>query len=98
MYQVFRVPTHHLGDSEQPDYTVSEGHFFPTVNHPRGWSDLPDYELRSDGKIYRSTHHPLGVGKLPDYKLGPDCLMYRTGHHPDGRSSLPEYELREIGH
>ena len=25
MYQVFRVPTHHLGLSNQPDYTVSDG-------------------------------------------------------------------------
>ncbi|MGD9369248.1 MAG: hypothetical protein PVH87_26305 [Desulfobacteraceae bacterium] len=96
MYQVFRVPTHHLGPSDQPDYTVSEGLFYPTVSHPRGWSDRPNYELREDGRIYRSSHHPLGAGGEPDYEIGPDCLMYRTDQHPDGRSTLPEYEIREM--
>ena len=96
MYQVFRVPTHWLGLSKQPDCTVTEGRFFPTVSHPRGWSNQPDYELRDDGKIYRSANHPLGSGSRPDYELGPDCLLYRTDHHPDGGSSVPDYELREM--
>ena len=51
MYQLFRLPAHHLGLSDQPDYTLSEGLLCPTVTHPRGWSDQPDYELKSDGKI-----------------------------------------------
>lgn len=96
MYQVFRISTHLLGPSDQPVYTISEGRFFPTVNHPRGWSDRPDYELRNDGKIYRSADHPQGAGLQPDYEIGPDCLIYRTGHHPEGRSAAPQYELREM--
>lgn len=96
MYQIFRLPTHHLGASRHPDYTVTEGHFYPTINHPRGWSDKPEYQLGNDGKIYRSAHHPLGLGRAPDYEIGPDCLIYCTNNHPDGPLSAPQYELREM--
>ena len=87
MYQIFRVPTHQLGLSSQPDYTVREGGFFPTVSHPDGWSSDPFYELGPDGKIYRSH---------PDYDIGPDCLLYRTVFHPEGLSPAPQYEIREM--
>ena len=96
MYQLYRVANHRLGQSNQPDYTVIEGRFFPTVTHPRGWSDQYEYELGSDGKIYRSAHHPMGAGCDPDYEIGPDCLLYRTPHHPEGSVAAPEYELREM--
>ena len=96
MYQIFRVPTHQLGLSSQPDYTVREGGFFPTVSHPDGWSSDPFYELGPDGKIYRSVNHPLGAGSHPDYDIGPDCLLYRTVFHPEGLSPAPQYEIREM--
>ncbi len=83
--------------SSLPDYTLSEGLFYPTVTHPRGWSDQPDYELRSNGKNYRCQRHPLGEGQQPDYEFGPDGLMYRTEFHPDGRSTAPDYEVLAIG-
>jgi hypothetical protein len=97
MYQIFRLPAHKSGPSHLPDYTLSDGLFCPTVNHLRGWSDQPDYELKSDGRIYRSPHHPLGASCDPDYEFGPDGLMYRTDSHPDGRSQAPDYEVREMG-
>lgn len=96
MYQVFRIIHHRLGQSRQPDYTVVEGRFFPTVSHPRGWSDRPEYELGADGKVYRSATHPLGAGDQPDYEIGPDCLLYRTQHHPDGGTASPDFELQEV--
>jgi hypothetical protein len=96
MYQIFRVVNHRLGQSNQPEYTVVEGRFFPTVAHPRGWSDQFEYELHNDGKIYRSAQHPLGAGSRPDYEIGADCMLYRTVHHPEGSASAPEYELREM--
>lgn len=101
MYQIFRVVYHRLHHhrlvhSNPPDYTVVEGQFFPTVTHPRGWSDRPEYELRNDGKIYRSAQHPLGAGLQPDYEIREDCLLYRTPHHPDGSAPSAEYELREM--
>lgn len=96
MYQIYRVPTHHLGPSDQPDFTLREGLFFPTVGHPDGWSKDPLYELGSDGRIYRCSHHPLGSGTQPDFEIGSDCLLYRTAHHPEGRSMAPQYEIREM--
>ncbi len=96
MYQLYRVCNHRLGQTSQPDYIVNDGRFFPTITHPRGWSDQCEYELGRDGKIYRSAGHPLGAGSEPDYEIGPDCLVYRTVHHPDGSVSAPEYELREM--
>ena len=95
-YQVFRLAHDRLGHFHQPDYTVVESQFFPTVSHPRGWSDRPEYELGSDGKIYRSTAHPLGAGNLPDYEFGPDGLIYRTPHHPEGGAVSPEYALQDV--
>ncbi len=95
MYQIFRLANHRLGQSNQPVFTLSDGLLYPTVSHPGGWSDKPNYELCEDGRIYRSANHPLGAGQQPDYEIGPDCLLYRTEHHPDGKSSLPEYEVRE---
>lgn len=96
MYQLYRLYHHRLGQSNQPDYVVIDGRFFPTVDHPRGWSDQHEYELGSDGKIYRSAHHPLGAGNRPDYEIGPDCLLYRTVYHPQGSVPVPEYELRDM--
>jgi hypothetical protein len=98
MYKIFRTPAHHLGSSTEPDYILDGGKLFPTVSHPRGWSDAADYELKADGKIYRCRHHPLGAGIAPDYQIGADSLLYRTETHPDGNHPAPEYEVRELSH
>jgi hypothetical protein len=96
MYSLFRTPAHHLGRCPQPDYILYAGKFYPTVTHPRGWSQKADDELRADGKIYRCADHPLGSGHLPDYEIGPDCLLYRTAAHPDGNAEAPDDALNEI--
>jgi hypothetical protein len=96
MYQIYRVPSRHMGFADGPDYLVIDGKFFPTVSHPRGWSAYPEYELRNDGRIYRSANHPQGIGMTPDYEIGRDCLLYRTPYHPDGEAAVPEYELRDV--
>ena len=96
MYQIYRVPTHRLGSSDQPDFMLREGLFFPTINHPDGWSEDPIYQLGPDGRIYRCSRHPPGAGNQPDFEIGPDCLMYRTVYHPKGHSAAPQYEIRKM--
>jgi len=97
-HTVSRIVTDQAQAEPIPEYTVVAGRFYRTVHHARGWSDTPDYEIRSDGLIYRCPTHPLGPGQHADYRIGPDCGLYRTACHPDGISDRPEYLLHEIAH
>lgn len=65
------------------------------VSNPRGWSGLPDYELR-EGRLYRAVSHPQGWSGLPDYEQRGNAF-YRTVSHPLGWSGLPDYEVRGDG-
>jgi hypothetical protein len=80
-------------DSDSPVFVIYDGRLYRTVNHPLGWAEKPDYEIRDDGRIYRTGHHRLGAGKTPDYEFHEDGCLYRSAHHPDGTSPQPTYAL-----
>ena len=82
-------------ENKVPVYTINDGHFFRTINHPKGWTEHPDYSLGSDGKLYRTKHHWLGYSNLPDYEFRGNRQLYRTEHHPEGHSDIPEYEIKD---
>ena len=80
-------------EGDVPMFVIYDGSLYRTVNHPLGWADLPDYEIRNDGRIYRTGHHRLGAGETPDYEFHEDGCVYRTPSHPEGSSTLPAFAL-----
>lgn len=83
------------GNDHTPVYILVDGKFFRTAFHPRGWSELPEYDLRTDGRIYRTKNHPKGMGESPDYEFGRDMKLYRTPQHPEGQMQAPEFEVSD---
>lgn len=76
---------------KDPVYTVVDGKLFRTAFHPEGWSDLPEYDLHSNGGIYRTMHHTRGPADLPDYEIDKSLQLFRTPSHPDGQMQTPEF-------
>ncbi len=95
MPKIFKTKKNTSPENEAPVYTISDGKFFRTITHPKGWSENPDYILGDDGKLYRTEYHWQGVSALPDYEFRGDRQLYRTGNHPDGPVSEPDYEIRD---
>ena len=93
--KVFQTATHPDGKSTAAVYLIEDGKLFPTVDHKRGWSELPQYELRPNGLFYRTCFHPLGLSETPDYQMLKNGTLHRTDHHPDGATQYPVYEIRD---
>jgi hypothetical protein len=93
--KIYRTGTYAGGKLDAPVYVIQDGNLYRTVDHELGWSESPDYELRSDGLIFRTIHHALGTSDRPDYQLNEMGYLYRTENHPKGASMLPVYELRD---
>ena len=83
MLKLFSVRDHSPWQLHEPVYVLRDGRFYRTVYHPAGWSEKPDYELRSDGRIYRTPYHKLGGSEVADYVIGEDRGLYRADGHPD---------------
>jgi hypothetical protein len=82
------------GKSNAPVYVIQDGKLYRTVDHELGWSESPDYELRSDGLFFRTIHHTLETSDTPDFRLQEKGCLYHTDYHPKGASMFPVYELR----
>ncbi len=97
MLKLFAAGEFPGGTSDEPVYIIRDGKFHRTVYHPEGWTEKPDYELRSDGKIYRTRWHRLGKSENPDYMIGKDMGVYRVSGHPeqDGRSGFLDFILAD---
>jgi hypothetical protein len=80
------------GDVEGPDYVIRDGRFYRTVLHPAGWSDVADYELRSDGKIYPLDEGESVPTQAPVYEFK-EIMLYRTDAHPGGPRTQPDYYI-----
>jgi hypothetical protein len=93
MVQVYAVSEDLGKNGLAPVYMVTDGKLYRTVNHYRGWSAQPDYELRGDGRLYRTRHHFRGEGALPDYEFRQDQLIYRTRNHPEGWTDQPVFAV-----
>ena len=89
--KVFSTRTQVSGEPEKPVYLIQDGRFFRTINHEQGWSENPDYELKSDGLVYRTEFHPMGTSKTGVYRFGKDGLLYST----ETSSALPEYQIKD---
>ena len=92
MHQLVKITQGKI-DYDAPIYVIYDGGLYRTVNHPLGWTDQPDYEIRSDGRIYRTGHHGLGAGDAPDYEFGNDGCVYRSASHPEGALTAPTFAL-----
>lgn len=90
MSKVYR--TQDSGGQEAPDYVIHDGRFYRTVNHPAGWSDTADYEIRSDGKIYALVGSGEASAQAPVYEFK-ELMLYRTTAHPDGPGTSPDYYI-----
>ncbi len=90
MPNVYR--TQDSGGADTPDYVIFDGRFYRTVHHPDGWSDLADYEIRSDGKIYALSHGGDADAQEPVYEFR-EVMLYRTKAHPDGPGKGPDYYI-----
>ncbi len=93
MVQVYAVNENLGKNGLIPVYLITDGKLYRTVNHRRGWSVRPDYELRGDGCLYRTRHHPAGASGLPDYEFRQDQMVYRTRNHPDGWTDQPVFAV-----
>ncbi len=93
--KVYQTGTHPQGASTVPVYIIEDGKFYHTVDHIKGWSELPDYKLKSDGLIYRTKFHPLGISETPAYRFQKDGLLYETSDHLKGVAILPMYEIKD---
>jgi len=78
--------------SDAPDYVILDGRFYRTVNHPDGWSDTADYEIRSDGKIYALEGNGDANAQAAVYEFR-EVMLYRTEAHPDGPGKRPDYYI-----
>ena len=92
MSKVYR--TQDAGVADAPDYVITDGRFYRTVNHPSGWSDMADYEIRRDGKIYALGDADRDSRQAPVYEFR-EIMLYRTEAHPDGPGTYPDYYLSD---
>jgi hypothetical protein len=90
MANVYR--TQGAGAADAPDYVIRDGRLYRTVNHPDGWSDAADYEIRSDGKIYALGSGGDAASQAPVYEFR-EIMLYRTQDHPDGAGTNPDYYI-----
>jgi hypothetical protein len=90
MSKVYR--TQDAGVADAPDYVIRDGRLYRTVNHPAGWSDAADYEIRSDGKIYALGEIGCAGAQAPVYEFR-EIMLYRTASHPDGPGERPDYYI-----
>ena len=92
MSKVYR--TQESGEAVAPDYVIRDGRFYRTINHPAGWSDAADYEIRGDGKVY-----PLGKDQDRNAQTAVyefrEIMLYRTDAHPDGSETQPDYYIMD---
>ena len=90
MSKVYR--TQDAGVADAPDYVIRDGRLYQTVNHPAGWSDVAEYEIRSDGKIYALGESGGAGAQAPVYEFR-EIMLYRTASHPDGPGTCPDYYI-----
>ena len=90
MPNVYR--TKDSGRADAPDFVILDGRFYRTVHHPDGWSDIADYEIRSDGKIYALGEDGDAGARLPVYEFR-EIMLYRTEAHPKGPGLHPDYYI-----
>ncbi len=90
MSKVYR--TQDSGVADAPDYVIRDGRLYRTVNHPAGWSDVADYEIRNDGKIYATAEKGEATIREAVYEFR-EIMLYRTKAHPDGPRAQPDYYI-----
>jgi hypothetical protein len=90
MSKVYR--TQGPGRTDVPEYIIRDGRFYRTVHHSSGWSDVADYEIRSDGKVYALETTASPGGQFPVYEFR-EIMLYRTPAHPKGAGERPEYYI-----
>jgi hypothetical protein len=90
MSKVYR--TQDAGVADAPDYVIRDGRFYRTVNHPQGWSDAADYEIRNDGKVYALAGGQNEDAREPAYVFR-EMMLYRTSAHPDGFGDHADYYI-----
>jgi hypothetical protein len=93
MPKLFKVSNDSEGAGGFPVYTINDGKFYRTMEHPLGWSESPDFIIENDGKLYRTEFHPDGESRKPDYEFRNGQNLYRTEHHPNGISDYPDYVI-----
>jgi len=82
------------GEADAPHFVIRDGRFFRTINHPAGWSDVAEYEIRSDGKVYLLGEDGARTGQTAVYEFR-EILLYRTDAHPDGAKTQPDYYIMD---
>ena len=90
MSKVYR--TQESGEADAPVYVIRDGRFYRTINHPAGWSDAAEYEIRSDGKVYRVEEEGNISGQTAVYEFR-EIMLYRTPAHPKGACERPDYYI-----
>jgi hypothetical protein len=65
---------------------------YRTENHPKGFSELPQYVILC-GLIYQLVIKDDIKVKVPHYLIR-EGKVFRTNKHPDGYNELPQYEIR----
>ena len=65
---------------------------YRTENHPKGFSELPQYEVRC-GEIYRTETNEKGYIQPAQYVIR-EGKIYRTENHVDGYNPLPQYKIK----
>ena len=92
MSKVYR--TQEAGNTDAPHYVIRDGRFYRTIDHPAGWSEAAEYEIRSDGKVYLSGEGDDPAGRAPVYEFR-EIMLYRTAAHPAGAQAQPEYYIMD---
>ena len=90
MANVYR--TQDSGKTEVPQYVIRDGRFYRTVHHPLGWSDVADYEIRSDGNVYPVAAEGETSDQPAVYEFR-QIMLYRTAAHPKGAAYRPDYYI-----
>lgn len=86
--------THEAGQTDALHYVIRDGRFYRTINHPAGWSDAAEYEIRGDGKVYPAEKEGHASGQQAVYEFR-EIMLYRTAAHPDGAAAQPEYYIMD---
>jgi len=92
MSKVYR--TQEAGKADAPHYVIRDGRFYRTINHPAGWSDAAEYEIRSNGKVYLAGEEGSKNDQTAVYEFR-EIMLYRTDAHPDGVKAQPEYYIMD---
>ena len=92
MAKVYRAQE--SGEAVAPVYVIRDGRFYRTINHPAGWSDAAEYEIRRDGKVYLLNEEDGTTDQTAVYEFK-DIMLYRTEAHPDGAKTQPDYYIMD---